>query len=326
MALSNYQVFQEELYTARLEAEKDMIDGFNSQTNAITFLNMAHRGDFKTETFWRRIPNLVKERRQRADQADQTEVTATQAVQNAVKYGMGTAPLVFNQSDLRWIGENPSAPAVIFGQQLAQDSFRDRVEVALGALISALAGQAANLNDESGGGTDAVAKQIDTLKLIKSLRKFGAYSGDLGTIIMHSDAYFTLVERKYIDEKELYTGEGYFIAAYRNLRIVVVDTEVLKYVVSNKTRYNTLFLVDGAAASYDDAGSHRQLMDEIGGQTHIKDLYQSEWQVCIGLKGFSWKNTVPDPTHAQLNTTANWQKVATHHTDLPGVLLRHQVS
>ncbi len=63
MALSQLQVFQEEVQTTMTEVQDQAIDKFNGAVNGgIILTSKAHEGDFSSTAIWAKIAGLVKRR------------------------------------------------------------------------------------------------------------------------------------------------------------------------------------------------------------------------------------------------------------------------
>ena len=73
----------------------------------------------------------------------------------------------------------------------------------------------------------------------------------------------------------------------------------------------------------DDNGDFDQNIETTNGNENIQRTIQSEWTYNTGVKGFTWDkaNGGASPNTAALATSDNWNRVATSHKNLGGVVI-----
>lgn len=86
--------------------------------------------------------------------------------------------------------------------------------------------------------------------------------------------------------------------------------------------YKTLGLVPGAVL-VERNGDFEQNTETSNGFENIIRSIQSEWSYNLGIKGFAWDKTAggKSPNDAALAIATNWDRIATSHKDLAGVLI-----
>ena len=333
--LSQFQVFQDQTHTAKTEVESQMSEVFNqASAGAISLRNEPKMGDFYEESYYGKISNLVGVRDVYTDSAVTAEDISTQK-DVSVKFGMSTKPIKIDPSALTWIQASPAEAATVYGQQLAVGSMKEKVNVAIGALASALAGQSDLLNDQKAEKDDTAkaAKIVSIGHLLDTAAKLGDRYASIVLWVMHSEAYFTFLKKNVTTatSAQLFSYDNMQVMEFMGRRILVTDDPALKFINgtgANKAlrNYRALGLVQDACIIRDQ-GDFLTNIDTSNGRTNIHRTYQSEWSAMIGLKGFTWdiSNGGKSPTATELKTGTNWDKSATDIKDMAGVCLQHPI-
>lgn len=89
--------------------------------------------------------------------------------------------------------------------------------------------------------------------------------------------------------------------------------------------YAALGLTPGAILVSQN-GDFTDNVETKNGDENIVRTYQAEWSYNVGVQGFAWDKTNggKSPTNAALGTATNWDRYATSHKDLAGVLVKAQ--
>lgn len=320
MALSDLQIFSEKLYGSYLELLSYNLELFNSATQGGLVLSSgAMQGDFSTETLWTRIPNLVRRRNPYTPATALTKTKLGMAAMSKVKVAGGTNPVELDKYQFSWILKSPEEAAAKMSQQLAEDSMADMVGTAIKTFVAAVGAQATNLHD----GTAGVASLGG---LVTAASKLGDRSDSINCWLMHSKSMFDIWGASLANASQLFNfGNIKVLTDGFGRPFVVSDNPALSY-VSSGTKYRILGLTDGAVTVENNLADFNSAIVDGVGTENITRTFQAEWAWNLSLKGFTWDiaNGGAAPSDAALATATNWDKVATSHKDLAGVLANFQ--
>lgn len=327
MALSDLQVFQEETYTNMTETLNQNVALFNQATNGgLVMATAAHQGDFSTESFWKAVSGLVRERDPYADTAI-GEKQLTMGAKTSVKYASGTPVLRMDAAWMKWIQRDPVEAGVVFGRQLAEQRMQDQLHVALRAFIAAISGQATNVYDHTGQTENAGKACLEAM--LRAQAKFGDQSSRIMCWVMHSKSVNDTYEQQLKNDNRLFDFGG--IVVMRDVQgRPIIQTDAPPLYSNNATPgdpaddYYWLCGLTGAAVLLEGNSDFNQTTQELTGNENIRTVYQAEWSEQLGVKGFTWDvvNGGKNPTRAEMGTTTNWDKVMTDPKDLAGVLAK----
>ncbi len=321
MALSDLAVFGEQLYSTTTEVLTEQVDLFNDATRgAIILSSRPFSGDFSDTAFFAKVQGLVRRRDPYATGAIARK-SLQHVIDTMVKVGAGTAELDISKAQFRWIQQNPEVAAATFAQQLAKDTMQDMLGLAIGATRAALATEAEVYHDGTAG---VISHRV----MNRATSKFGDYANEIVVWVMHSTPLFDLYDNALANGEALFNYGTVNIASDPFGRIFVIsDNGSLRTagVSPAPDTFHTLGLVPGAVVvnMNDDYDSN---VDERNGDENIVRTFQGEWSYNLGVKGFSWDkvNGGKAPQDAAILTGTNWDRYATSHKDLPGVLLNTQ--
>lgn len=312
MALSDFQVFQEETYEITMEGLDQQIELFNAATGgAIVLSAKPFKGDFDRTAFFARLVGLVRRRNPYGSGAV-AAIDLEMLVDTMVKVAGGTPPVNMPPSMFRWIQQNPAVAAAMVSQQLSQEMLKDMLHIAIGSVKSALAGQSSNVYDGTAG-------TLTHRALNQGQAKLGDFYQEIVAWVMHSKPLFDMYDDALANTASLFSFGTVNVKTDPFGRpLVITDDSAL---VTSST-YHTLGLVPGAVmvAGQDDFDMN---IETSNGDENIQRTYQAEWSYGVGVKGFTWDETNGGkaPTTAALLTSSNWDKVATSHKHLAGVLV-----
>jgi len=316
MALSDLAVFSEYVYTAQTEVLRQQVDLFNAASRGTILLRtVAHAGDYADSVFWAKVAGLVR-RRNPYGAGAVTAKNLEHLVDTMVKVAAGTPPVNMPPSQFRWIQRNPEEGGTILGQQLAKDTLADMVNTAVLGLSAALSNDAAVTVDD-GGNT------FDFATFNAGQSKFGDAFTDIRAWVMHSKPLFDLFGAAIANGESLFSFENVNVRQDGFGRVFIIsDSPGLIDVTPTPDEYRTLGLTEGAVR-VDQNDDFDDNMDTDNGDENILRTYQAEWSYNLGIKGYAWDkaNGGAAPNDAALAMSTNWDRTATSHKDLAGVLV-----
>jgi hypothetical protein len=316
MGLSDFQVFNEFTYTAATEVLRYQVNMFNEATNGAIVLRAANNlGDYTDETFYALIADLVRRRNVYGSGAV-AEKELEMLLATTVKVAGGTPPVRIDPAWLSWINRDQEEAGAVYGKQLAQAMLADMLNTAIMAGVAALSGESEVIHDGSAGTAD-----FDDF--LTGASKFGDQSAAITGWIVHSKVMFNVYGAALTNTSGLFQfGNVNVREDGFGRRFVITDAPSLKNTVPAPDEYYTLGLVP-AGIVVEQNDDFLQNVDWANGFENIKRTIQSEWTYNLGVKGFTWDKTSGghSPTDAALGSTANWDRNATSHKDLAGVLV-----
>lgn len=306
-------------YTETIQQETDAFNG--ASAGAIRLVAVTRAGHFAKEAFFAALDGL-DQRRDITSTADVDPMKLTQGELVGVKLNRRVGPVEHTIDAFRKAGIDPRNFSFVIGQQAAKAIAAGYLNRALIAAVAALEGQAPNTHAATGG-TLAYAA------IPQAMAKFGDMFGSLRAMVMHSKPFFDL----YGDGMASYKIENVAgamivggVAATMGKPLVVTDSPALLEadgVSGGVDAYRTLLLTENAVTveESEDMTIHD---DVIGAKENLVMQFQAEYAFNLGLKGFAWDvaNGGANPTDGALGTSTNWDKVATSHKSLAGVVLR----
>ena len=319
MALSDLAVYSEYAYDSFSEVLRQQIDLFNAATGgAIMLQAAAHQGDFSDVAFFAKVTGGLVRRRNAYGTGTVAEKVLKHLVDTSVKVAAGTPPVRLDPGQFRWIQQNPEVAGAAMGQQLAVDTLADMLNTGLGCGYSALAGVSEVVYDA----TATADKNPDWNNLNNAQALFGDQSAQIAAWIMHSAPMHKLYGNNLTNAERLFTyGTVNVVRDPFGKLLVMTDSQNL--VQAGQTpKYHILGLVPGAVLIGQNNDFDANEESKNGGENIVR-TYQAEWSYNVGVKGFAWDkaNGGKSPTDAALFTSTNWDKYATSHKDLAGVVL-----
>ena len=321
MALSDLQVFSEKLYDSYLETLSYQLELFNAATQGgLVLTTGAMQGDFETKALWSRIPNLVRRRNVYDPTATLTPTKLGMKSASKVKVAGGTNPVELDSYQFTWIRKSPEEAAMVMSKQLAEDSMADMVATAINAFVAAIGAQATNVYDGSAGVASLAG-------LNSAASKMGDRSQDILCWVMNSKSAFDIWGAAIVNANNLFTYGTVNISRDAMGRpIVITDNPALVNLTPTPDIYRTLGLTSGAVVvEQNDNDFQSEIVPGVGKQ-NISKTFQAEWTFNLSVKGFTWDmtNGGASPSDAAIATATNWDKVATSHKDLAGILANFQ--
>ena len=321
MALSDLAVYSEYAYASMTEVLRQRIDLFNAATGGvITLRSAAHQGDFSDVAFFAKISGLVR-RRNSYGSGSVGEKKLAHLVDTMVKVAAGTPPVRLDPGQFKWIQQNPEVAGAALGQQLAVDTMADMLNVGLGASYAALSAQTAVVYDATGN-----TLPEDTLSfgnLNNGQAKFGDQASTISAWVMHSKPMFDLYGKNLANAERLFNYGNINVMRDPFGKLLVMTDSQNLVITGTPNKYAVLGLVPGAVI-IDQNDDYTANEEAKNGDENIIRTFQAEWSYNVGVRGFAWDKTNggKSPNDAALLTSTNWDKYATSHKDLAGVVVK----
>ncbi len=323
MALSDLAVYSEYAYSAFSETLRQQVDLFNAATGgAIMLQSAAHQGDFSDVAFFAKVTGGLVRRRNAYGSGTVAEKVLKHLVDTSVKVAAGTPPVRLDPGQFRWIQQNPEVAGAAMGQQLAVDTMADMLNVGLGSVYSALS-QVSDVVYDATANTNAADKLPTWNNLNNGQAKFGDQSSQIAAWIMHSTPMHKLYGSNLTNGERLFTYGTVNVVRDPFGKLLVMTDSPNLFAAGTPNVYHILGLVPGGVliGQNNDFDANEETKN---GDENIIRTYQAEWSYNIGVKGFAWDkaNGGKSPTDAALFTSTNWDKYATSHKDLAGVVVK----
>ncbi|UYA99074.1 major capsid protein [Xanthomonas phage vB_Xar_IVIA-DoCa11] len=323
MALSDLAVYSEYAYSAFSETLRQQVDLFNAATGgAIMLQSAAHQGDFSDVAFFAKVTGGLVRRRNAYGSGTVAEKVLKHLVDTSVKVAAGTPPVRLDPGQFRWIQQNPEVAGAAMGQQLAVDTMADMLNVGLGSVYSALS-QVSDVVYDATANSDAADKLPTWNNLNNGQAKFGDQSSQIAAWIMHSTPMHKLYGSNLTNGERLFTYGTVNVVRDPFGKLLVMTDSPNLFAAGTPNVYHILGLVPGGVliGQNNDFDANEETKN---GDENIIRTYQAEWSYNIGVKGFAWDkaNGGKSPTDAALFTSTNWDKYATSHKDLAGVVVK----
>lgn len=308
-------VFNQYAHASMLEVLAQQIQLFNAASRGGLVLKSAKNdGDFSDESMWARIGGLVR-RRNAYGSGAVTPIAPSNLVNTSVKVAAGTPPVKLDTSMLAWIGRNPKEAGVVVGRQLAEDMLGDMVNTGILCLASALNAITAVKHSATGG-------VLALTGLITGASKFGDRADDIRAWLMHSKPQFDLYGGAAANSTSLFSYGTINVQQDGFGRVFIVSDSPSLVVAGTPDNYRTIGLAAGGVTVEQNPDFNAVTVDKTGDENLSKE-FQAEWSYNLSVKGFTWDKTNggASPNNAALGTSSNWDRTATSHKDLGGVLV-----
>lgn len=337
MSISNIQVFNAYMREYINEQIDQVINLFNQSSNNTMLLSGATtEGSFKLNSFIKDI----RDAQYRRDPSSSASVSSTayQEGENVhVKVAGGFGPITIPDAVLMWAGEGEPTGDVVqamnaIAEQYAEAELQDQVNTLINALVTSTENNsdaASDLSTDTGDGETAV--KISQSALNNTFALFGDKSGMLQSLVMHSNAYHTLIGNALSSTASIYEIGGIAVkegGVYGQGRpIIVTDAPALTETVTTGGAGDD-YVVDKTLGLVAGAGmvTNPKRISASNKETGSQNIY-TEWQAnydfMVGIKGYAWDKTNGGeyPTDAEIATGTNWDVVASDVKNTAGVCL-----
>lgn len=322
MALSDLAVYSEYAYQAMTEVLQQQTQLFNAASGGtIVLTSAAHQGDFSQTAFFAKIAGGSVRRRNAYGSGTLGHKSLAHKEDVSVKVAAGTHPIDIFPSDLKWIQQDPATAGAAMGQQVAVDAMADMLNTGIGVSVAALS-QIAELNYDATA--NAAPNDGPTWSnLLQGQAKFGDQSSRIAAWIMHSVPMHKLYGNNLTNGERLFTyGTINVIRDPFGKLLVMTDSDNLANAGATPT-YNILGLVPGAI-QIGQNNDFFPIEEPHADAENAYITYKSEWSFNVGVQGFAWDKATggKSPNDAALLTATNWDRYATSHKDMAGVLVK----
>ena len=323
MALSDLAVFNEYAYQSVTEILDQKIDELIGSTNgAIVISNAAPQGDFNESSFFALIGGGLVRRRNAYADGPVSEKSLSMLVDREVKVASGTPPVRIDPHVMQWIQLDPKLAGATIARQLAPDMLADLLNTGMGVAKVALATETEVVKDIT---TEADPDNlINFSALTRAASLFGDRASDIGVWVMHSAPMHGMYLGNLMNAENLFNFSTVNVTRDPFGRLIITtDSPALVDVNGADLDYSVLGLTT-AAISITRNNDWLANEESTNGYENIRKTYQAQWSNNYSLKGFAWDKTSggKSPNDAALLSGANWDRVATSHKDLAGVLLK----
>jgi hypothetical protein len=316
MALTNMQVYNDEIVGNTIELLGQRIDMFNAASGGSILLNAAtFRGDFSKESFFNQIASAQRRVDRYAANTTQTSTALTQGEMVGVKVAGGFGPVIFEPAQMTYLQQNPGAAITAIASGFADALLADQLNTAVGCAVAAVEGQAALVSDVSG------SAGVTQGGLNNSHRKFGDMSSILSADIMTGDVYHRLVAEAITNGNRLFLSTNVQVVDILGKLVVISDIPAL-YEAGTPNKDKVLSVTSGGII-VDNSSDIVSNMETTNGNKRIETTWQSDYTFGVKLKGYAWDvaNGGASPTDAELFTGTNWDKAVTDNKHTLGTLL-----
>ena len=312
--LTDFVIKNEFFHSGVTETLRQNVAAFNGNSgNAIVLRDMFRLGETSSETFFNLIPNLIQER----DPSVTTGVADTEILQNenlSVKLNRRLGPMKGTLDQFKKIGKDPDEFSYVIGQQAGAAIAKDYLDTAIAAMTGAMANVAGVYHDATGGGT------VNHSAMIAAMSKRGDRATEMSLWVMHSKAYYDLVDQQFQDKICDTSGAAIMTGTPVTLGRPVLVTDSPSLI--NGANYYSLLLAPGAATVEESEG-RSMVAQPILAEENLAQRIQGEHAFNMGLRGFTWDVGAGgiNPNAAAIALGTNWAQTATDIKDLGGVVL-----
>ena len=308
MALTNMQVYNDEIIGNTIELLGQKIDMFNAASGGSILLNSASfRGDFSKESFFNQIASAQRRVDRYAANGAQAATTLSQGQMVGVKVAGGFGPVLFEPAQLTYLQEDPGSAITAIAQGFADALLADQLNTAVGCGVAAVENVAALVNDVS------ASAGVTQGGLNNSHRKFGDMSSILSADVMTGDVYHRLVAEAITNGNRLFLSTNVQVVDILGKIVIISDIPAL-FTAGTPNKDKVLSVTAGDIVSN---------METSNGKERIETTWQSDYTFGVKLKGYAWDvaNGGASPTDAELFLGSNWDKAVTENKHTLGTLL-----
>ena len=316
MALTNMQVYNDEIVGNTIELLGQKIDMFNAASGGSILLNSAtFRGDFSKESFFNQIASAQRRVDRYAANGAQAATTLSQGQMVGVKVAGGFGPVLFEPAQLTYLQEDPGSAITAIAQGFADALLADQLNTAVGCGVAAVENVAALVNDVSG------SAGVTQGGLNNSHRKFGDMSSILSADVMTGDVYHRLVAEAITNGNRLFLSTNVQVVDILGKIVIISDIPAL-FTAGTPNKDKVLSVTAGGII-VDNSSDIVSNMETSNGKERIETTWQSDYTFGVKLKGYAWDvaNGGASPTDAELFTGTNWDKAVTENKHTLGTLL-----
>lgn len=322
---SDFKVYQDQFQAGVIETLTQNSNAFNSASaGAIALSTISRRGDYSQQAFFKNVANLIT-RRDTTSTSAATILGMTQDEWVSVKLNRKIGPVDQTKDAFRKImaGLAEDEMSFILGEQAAKAMQVEMLNSALRAGRAALNAQASVKYTVPTNGT------LGTAGLVSGLSKFGDAGSQIVCWVMHSKAYYDLVQNQItsnidgVSNFNVATGTPVTL----NRPVLVTDSDALLVNSGSGstavTDYYTLGLTAGGLI-VENTEEEELVIENVTGNENLITRLQGEFAYNLGVRGFKWDiaNGAANPTDTALGTGTNWDPNRDSFKDFAGVVIQ----
>lgn len=327
---ANFKVYNEFVHAGLVETLTQNSDAFNAASRgAIVLSSVNRRGDFAYESFFANTANLVTRRITEGTGSTSTveDLALSQDEHISVKINRKIGPVANTLDSFKKIQTGPyneNALNFAIGVQAAKAMQVDQVNSAIRALRAGLYNKSDAKFDVPSNGT------LKTTSLVSGLSKRGDASDAVILWVMHSKAYFDLVQYQITptNNGDLIANAAVVAGSPTTLGrpVLIIDSPALVSSTGGSNpvdEYYTLGLTANAGR-VEDSEETTVVSEFVTGAENLMVRYQGEFAYNLALKGFKWdvQTGGKNPSDATVGTGSNWQVAMTSVKDWGGVAIK----
>ncbi|SEQ28432.1 Uncharacterized conserved protein YjdB, contains Ig-like domain [Pseudomonas sp. NFACC02] len=304
---SDLIIYNDEAQTAYLERVQDNLDVFNESSNgAIILDNELIEGDFRKRAFYKLAGSLDHRDVHSEAKVVAKKISAGEAV--GVKAPWKYGPYQTTEEAFKRRGRPVEEFSQIIGQDVADATLEGFVQYATAALRASIGSNAAMV-------VEASIETDGKKTLTRGMRKFGDKFGRIALWVMHSSAYFDIVDEAITNK--VYEEAG--VVIYGGLPgtlgkpVLVTDTAPVDVIFG--------LLPNAVTITESQAPGFRSY--EVNDEENLGIGYRAEGVVNIDVLGYSWKESSggANPSLAAVGSSANWVKHSNSDKVTAGVMI-----
>ena len=315
MALSNMQVYNEQIRLRTIELLGQSTDKFNAASGGAIVLELGKfSGNYSRASFYSSLAGAQRRVVRTDANSSQGATALAESEVVGVKVAGGFGPVIFEPSQLTWLASSPEEAINAIAAGFADALLADQLNTIVGCGVAAVENQAALVNDVSAltGGAGALTQTA----LNGSHAKFGDMSGQLVADVMTGAAYHKLLEKGLQNGERLFESSNVTVQSILGKLFVVSDIPALTETgTPNKTKVLSLcdrgLIVDGASDIVTN-------LETTNGNRRIDTTWQADYSFGTKVKGYAWDmtNGGASPEDEDLFTGGNWDLAvaSTKHT------------
>jgi hypothetical protein len=317
-ALSDMKVFNQYVREATIETVAQMIAQFNeASAGGIQLSTQGFDGDFLMRSAF---ASLHAAQRRVDRYATNTSASSTALAQNqfnTVKVAGGFGPILFEPSQLTWVGDNPELAIELISRNMGEALIQDMLNSGLAAAVAAMENLGSTVVYDTGTGRGIIYRDINSAHA-----KFGDASQMLVCDVMDGTTYHGLIDLNLTNTEELFQAGNVTVVSILGKRIVVTDSPALRETPATSTNDVKVVSLAAGGIVVNDTADLITNIETSNGSQRITTTFQADYTFGLGLKGYSWDMTAggKSPTDAELATGSNWVKTATSVKHTAGVL------
>jgi hypothetical protein len=322
MALLDMKVFNQYVREATIETVAQMVEKFNAASaGAIVLSTEGFDGDFLLQSSFTSLHAAQRRVDRYATNTSASSTSLSQRLNDYVKVAGGFGPVLWEPAQLTWVGENQARAVALISQNLAEAIMKDMLNAGIASAVGALENVGATVVNDIGTGRAITYSDINAAHAL-----FGDSSQLLVADVMDGLTYHSLVGQNLVNGAELFHAGNVTVVDILGKRVVVTDAPALREAPATSTNDIKVLSLSAGGIVCSNAGDLVTNIETINGKQRIETTMQADYTFGLGLKGYTWSNSISSPTDAELGTGSNWTRTATSVKHTAGVLTLGQAA